>query len=78
MNEIFCRKYFISLSYLLIVSGSILILLSLTNCSPPEAEIPEHVQGLENLVVIQPNSEPAYSIELIREMVIDDSDATKT
>jgi hypothetical protein len=61
-----------------VISVSLLFLLTLTNCSPPEAEIPEHIQGLENLVVIQPNSEPSSSIEFIRDAVIDDRNATKT
>ncbi|MCG2588233.1 6-bladed beta-propeller [Rhodohalobacter sulfatireducens] len=61
-----------------VISVCLLILLSLTNCSPPEAEIPEHLNELENLVVIQPNSEPASSIEFIRDAVIDDRNATKT
>lgn len=56
----------------------LLILLSLTNCSPPEAEIPEHLNDLEKLVVIQQNSKPASSIELIQEAVINDENATKT
>lgn len=57
---------------------SLLLLLLLTNCSSPPAEIPDHIKELENLVIIQPNSEPAFSIEFTRETVIDDSDATRT
>lgn len=62
----------------LVISVSLLILLPLTNCSPPEAEIPEHLKELENLVIIQPNSDPTSSIELIQEAVIDDSNVTRT
>ncbi len=43
-----------------------------------KSDIPEHLSGLQNLVVLQPNSEPASSIELIRGTVIDDKNATKT
>ncbi|MEX0661300.1 MAG: 6-bladed beta-propeller [Balneolaceae bacterium] len=43
-----------------------------------ESEIPENLNSVENLTVIQPNSEPAFSIELIQEMVIDDSNAADT
>ncbi|NBC03365.1 MAG: 6-bladed beta-propeller [Bacteroidetes bacterium] len=68
----------ISSHFIQVISVSLLVLLSLTNCSPPEAEIPEYLKELENLVVIQPNSEPASSIELIQEAVIDDRNATRT
>jgi hypothetical protein len=50
----------------------------LANCSPPEAEIPKHLNELENLVIIQSNSEPTSSIEFTRTAVIDDANATRT
>ncbi|NBC02197.1 MAG: 6-bladed beta-propeller [Bacteroidetes bacterium] len=68
----------ISSHFIQVISVCLLILFSLTNCSPPEAEIPEHLNELENLVVTQPNSEPVSSIELIRDAVIDDRNATRT
>lgn len=68
----------ISSHFIQVISVSLLVLLSLTNCSPPEAEIPEHLKELENLVIIHPDSEPASSIEFTRAAVIDDPNATKT
>lgn len=61
-----------------VISVCLLILLSLTNCSPPEAEIPEHLKELENLTVVQPYDESTSSIEFTRAAVIDDANATKT
>jgi hypothetical protein len=61
-----------------VISVCLLILLSLTNCSPPEAEIPEHLNELENLTVVQPYDESTSSIEFTRAAVIDDANATKT
>lgn len=61
-----------------VISVSLLIILTLTNCSPPEAEIPQHLKELENLTVVQPYAEPTSSIEFTREAVIDDVNVTKT
>lgn len=42
------------------------------------SKIPDHLNELENLTFIQLSIEPAFSIELIQEAVIDDRDATQT
>jgi len=41
-----------------------------------KSEMPDHLNEVENLMVIQPKSEPSSSIELIRDAVIDNSNAT--
>ena len=41
-----------------------------------EIEIPEHLSRIQNLVIIQPTSEPAYDIELIHSAEIKDLSAT--
>jgi len=41
-----------------------------------EIEIPEHLSRIQNLVIIQPNSESAPTIELIRDVVINDENVS--
>lgn len=43
-----------------------------------KSDAPEHLSNLQNLVIIQQNSETAFSIELSRDLIINDSDVTKT
>jgi|GEM_PF-490600 len=40
-----------------------------------EPEIPAHLSSIQNLVIIQPDSEPTSSVELIRDTVINDNQA---
>jgi len=48
-----------------------------TSCTTQnEIEIPEHLSRIQNLVIIQPTSEPAYDIELIHSAEIKDLSAT--
>jgi len=41
-----------------------------------EIEIPEHLSRIQNLVIIQPNSEPAYDIDFIQAAELTDLSAT--
>lgn len=53
------------------------LFLGFTSCTFQNKErIPENLEGLQNLVVIQKSSSPESSIKFSRDLVIDDSDAT--
>jgi len=43
-----------------------------------EERIPENLEGLENLIVIQKSSSPESSIKFIQDLIIDDRSAKKT
>lgn len=58
---------------------SILFCLLFTSCTfQNEESIPENLEDLQNLVVIQKDNSPESSITFIRDLVIDDRNATKT
>ncbi|TVQ03150.1 MAG: 6-bladed beta-propeller [Balneolaceae bacterium] len=53
------------------------LIFGLSYCTTEESKnIPDHLNDLEQLIVVQPNSEPAYSIEFIRSAEIHHSSAT--
>lgn len=55
----------------------VLLFVGFTSCTfQDEVSIPENLKDLQNLVVIQQDSSPESSIKFIRDLVIDDSDAT--
>lgn len=48
-------------------------------CGPDDrapVEVPDHLKDLENLIIVQPNSEPAYAIDFIQKARIEHSNAT--
>lgn len=55
-----------------------LILGGISCTTQNKREIPKYISNIQNLVIAQPNSEPAFSLELIRDAVIDDGNATRT
>lgn len=55
----------------------ILLLVGFTCCTYQDEEsIPENLKDLQNLIVIQKNSSPESSIKFVRDLVIDDRNAT--
>lgn len=56
-----------------VISVSLLVLLSLTTCSPPIEEIPEHLNELENLSIYSPDTKAPIQINFVQEQIFGDT-----